>query len=114
MLACYAPSCLEEARGCFVMDKWAGGDAECERKALRAHTQKERERREGGKGASQAATLTNNNKLHIQQFFCEIIRELRNSCGLVALQPRESCSRTHSSCVCGDAGVHKPTAVPAV
>lgn len=61
----FAPSGLEEALRCFVMDKWAGGDAGCEREALCAHTQKERERREGGKWASQAATLTTNNKLHI-------------------------------------------------
>lgn len=109
----FAQSCLEGALSCFVMDKWAGGDAERERKALRAHMQKEGERREGGKWASQAATLTNNNKLHTQQLFCEIIMELRNSCGLVALQPREPCSRTHSSCVWGDVGVHKPTVMPA-
>lgn len=61
----FAPSCLEEALRCFVMDKWVGEDAGCERESLHAHTQKERKRREGGKWASQAATLTTNNKLHI-------------------------------------------------
>lgn len=59
MLACYAPSCLEEARGCFVMDKWAGGDAECERKALRAHAQKEKEQREGERERGKPSSNTN-------------------------------------------------------
>lgn len=55
----FAPSCLEEALRCFVMDKWAGGDAGCEREALSAHTQKERERREGGREMGKPSSNTN-------------------------------------------------------